>query len=47
MNIRAYAATNNGGTALFLFNLNENQSGPATIKLRAERLFSRRKGDHL
>ena len=32
-NIRAYAATNNGGTALFLFNLNENFSQPVTVML--------------
>jgi hypothetical protein len=30
-NIRAYAATRNGGTALFLFNLNQNQSQPVQI----------------
>ena len=35
-NVRAYAATNNGGTALFLFNLNENQSAPVTITLSVE-----------
>jgi len=32
-NIRTYAATHNGGTALFLFNLNENQSQPVQITL--------------
>jgi hypothetical protein len=32
-NIRAYAATNNGGTALVLFNLNENANAPVTITL--------------
>jgi hypothetical protein len=35
-NIRAYAATNNGGTALLVFNLNENQSEPVTITLSIE-----------
>ncbi len=32
-NVRAYAATNNGGTALVLFNLNENASAPVAITL--------------
>jgi len=32
-NVRAYAATNNGGTALVLFNLNENASAPVSISL--------------
>ncbi len=32
-NIRAYAATHYGGTALFLFNLNKDQSEPVTITL--------------
>ena len=32
-NIRAYSATHSGGTALFLFNLNQNQSRPVTITL--------------
>jgi hypothetical protein len=32
-NVRAYAATNNGGTALVLFNLNENANAPVTISL--------------
>jgi alpha-L-arabinofuranosidase len=32
-NVRAYAATNNGGTALVLFNLNENANAPVTITL--------------
>ena len=31
--VRAYAATNNGGTALFLFNVNETTSQPVTITL--------------
>jgi hypothetical protein len=35
-NIRAYAATHKGGTALFLFNLNENQSQPVTVKLSGQ-----------
>jgi hypothetical protein len=39
-NIRAYAATNNGGTALFLFNLNQNQSEPVTITLSIESVSS-------
>jgi len=30
-NIRAYAATHSGGTALFLFNLNQSQSQPVTV----------------
>jgi hypothetical protein len=32
-NVRAYAATASGGTALVLFNLNENASAPVTITL--------------
>lgn len=32
-NIRAYAATHSGGTALFLFNLNEDQAQPVQIRL--------------
>jgi hypothetical protein len=32
-NVRAYAATNKGGTALVLFNLNENSNAPVTITL--------------
>jgi hypothetical protein len=32
-NVRAYAATNNGGTALVLFNLNENASEPVVVTL--------------
>ncbi len=32
-NVRAYAATNSGGTALVLFNLNENANAPVTITL--------------
>jgi hypothetical protein len=39
-NIRAYAATNNGGTALFLFNLNENQSERVTITLSQQSVSS-------
>jgi hypothetical protein len=39
-NVRAYAATNNGGTALFLFNLNENQNQPVTITLSIETVSS-------
>ena len=31
--VRAYAATNNGGTALVLFNLNETTSEPVTVTL--------------
>jgi alpha-L-arabinofuranosidase len=31
--VRAYAATNSGGTALVLFNLNENSNAPVTITL--------------
>jgi alpha-L-arabinofuranosidase len=30
-NIRAYSATHSGGTALLLFNLNQNQSMPVTV----------------
>jgi len=32
-NVRAYAATHSGGTALVLFNLNENANAPVTITL--------------
>jgi hypothetical protein len=32
-NVRAYAATKSGGTALVLFNLNENSNAPVTITL--------------
>ena len=32
-NVRAYAATHNGGTALVLFNLNENANAPVTVTL--------------
>jgi hypothetical protein len=32
-NVRAYAATHSGGTALVLFNLNENASAPVTVSL--------------
>jgi hypothetical protein len=32
-NIRAYSATHSGGTALFLFNLNQTQAMPVTITL--------------
>jgi hypothetical protein len=32
-NVRAYAATSNGGTALVLFNLSENANAPVTITL--------------
>jgi hypothetical protein len=32
-NIRAYSATHSGGTALFLFNLNQNRSQPVQITL--------------
>ncbi len=35
-NVRAYAATHSGGTALALFNLDENASAPVTITLSAE-----------
>jgi hypothetical protein len=34
--VRAYAATHSGGTALVLFNLDENSSAPVTITLSAE-----------
>lgn len=34
--IRAYAATNNGGTALFLFNTNETTSQPVTVTVNGE-----------
>ena len=35
-NIRAYSATHSRGTALFLFNLNQNESRPVTISLSAQ-----------
>jgi hypothetical protein len=35
-NVRAYAATHSGGTALVLFNLNENASTPAVISLSGQ-----------
>jgi hypothetical protein len=35
-NVRAYAATHSGGTALILFNLNETTSEPVTISLSNE-----------
>lgn len=35
-NVRAYAATNNGGTALVLFNLSESVSEPVVVSLSAE-----------
>ena len=34
--MRAYSATNNGGTALVLFNLNEILSEPVTVTLSAQ-----------
>jgi hypothetical protein len=34
--LRAYAATNNGGTALVLFNLNETTSEPVTVTLSGQ-----------
>jgi hypothetical protein len=34
--VRAYAATNNGGTALVLFNLNETKSEPVVVTLSKE-----------
>ncbi|MGA2048519.1 MAG: hypothetical protein ABSG96_12540 [Terracidiphilus sp.] len=34
--VRAYAATNNGGTALFLFNTNETTSEPVTVTVNGE-----------
>jgi hypothetical protein len=34
--VRAYAATNSGGTALVLFNLNETTSEPITITLTGQ-----------
>jgi len=34
--VRAYAATNNGGTALVLFNLNENTAEPITVTLSGQ-----------
>jgi predicted heme/steroid binding protein len=34
--VRAYAATNNGGTALFLFNTNETTSQPVTVTVTGE-----------
>jgi len=38
--IRAYAATNNGGTALVLFNLNETTSEPVQISLTGQTSLS-------
>jgi alpha-N-arabinofuranosidase len=35
-NVRAYSATNSGGTALVLFNLNENSNAPVTITLSGQ-----------
>ena len=35
-NIRAYAATHSGGTALVLFNLNETASIPVTVTVNGE-----------
>ncbi len=35
-NVRAYAATHSGGTALFLFNLDENASAPVTVTLTGQ-----------
>jgi len=35
-NVRAYAATNNGGTALMLFNLNEASAQPVTVTLNGQ-----------
>ncbi len=35
-NVRAYAATNNGGTALVLFNLSESVSEPVVVSLSVE-----------
>jgi hypothetical protein len=34
--VRAYAATNSGGTALVLFNLNETVSEPVTVTLSGQ-----------
>jgi hypothetical protein len=34
--VRAYAATSNGGTALVLFNLNETTSQPVTVTLSGQ-----------
>ena len=34
--VRAYAATNNGGTALVVFNLNETVSEPVVFNLSGE-----------
>ncbi len=39
-NVRAYAATNNGGTALMLFNLNQSQSQVVTITLSVQNVSS-------
>ena len=36
INVRAYAATNNGGTALVLFNLSQTVSEPVTVSLSAQ-----------
>jgi hypothetical protein len=35
-NVRAYAATNNGGTALVLFNLDETASASVAVALSAQ-----------
>jgi len=35
-NVRAYAATNNGGTALMLFNLNQASAQPVTVTLNGQ-----------
>jgi hypothetical protein len=39
-NVRAYAATNNGGTALLLFNLNEASAQPVTVTLNGQNASS-------
>lgn len=39
-NIRAYAATHRGGTALFLFNLNQNHSQPVQVTLSGGTVLS-------
>jgi len=36
LDVRAYAATNNGGTALVLFNLNETTSAPVVVTLTGQ-----------
>ena len=46
-NVRAYAATHSGGTALVLFNLNENASAPVTITLSGRIFGYRRNGGDL